>query len=186
MFARLIVNPSVFEYSARGEAPILNWILYTYGIAALACFAGSRLLAPPRDRVLGVNAPALLNTLGVVLAFILLNIEIADYFTEPGAATLAFRFSGHFGRDMTYTIAWALFALGLLGAGLWRQLRAARYAAITLLSVVLLKLFFHDLARLEALYRIGALFAVAVIAIVASFAYQRFQPSHEKPVPPAS
>jgi uncharacterized membrane protein len=49
-----------------------------------------------------------------------------------------------------------------------------------------LKLFLHDLARLEALYRVGALFAVAVIAFVASFAYQRFLPGHEKPVPPKS
>ena len=58
--------------------------------------------------------------------------------------------------------------------------RAGRYAAIALLAVALLKLFFHDLARLEALYRIGALFGVAAIATVASFAYQRFLPGHDK------
>ena len=62
--------------------------------------------------------------------------------------------------------------------------RVTFYAALALLSVTLLKLFFHDLDRLEALYRIGALFAVAVIAILASFAYQRFQPSNEKTPPP--
>ena len=43
-----------------------------------------------------------------------------------------------------------------------------------LLSVTLLKLFFHDLARLDQLYRIGAFIGVAVIAMLASFAYQRF------------
>ena len=122
--------------------------------------------------------------MGVILAFFLLNIEIADYFTKPGAHALAFRFSGNFARDMTYTIAWALFALGLLGAGIWQQAKAARYAAIALLSVALLKLFFHDLAELQALYRIGALFAVAVIAMLASFAYQRFLPNNEKTPPP--
>ena len=52
------------------------------------------------------------------------------------------------------------------------------------LNIALLKLFLHDLARLEALYRIGALFAVAVIAMLASFAYQRFLPNHEKSSPP--
>jgi uncharacterized membrane protein len=82
---------------------------------------------------------------------------------------------------MTYTIAWALFALGLLVAGIWKEARAARYAAITLLSVALLKLFFHDLAQLAQLYRVGALFAVAAVAILASFAYQRFLPNNEKP-----
>ena len=62
----------------------------------------------------------------------------------------------------------------MLVIGIIRNLRAARYAALGLLSVTLLKLFFHDLASLGQLYRIGALIGVAVIAILASFAYQRF------------
>ena len=53
-----------------------------------------------------------------------------------------------------------------------------------LLCVALVKLFFFDLANLPALYRVGALFAVAVITILASFAYQRFLPSNEKTPPP--
>jgi uncharacterized membrane protein len=38
----------------------------------------------------------------------------------------------------------------------------------------LLKLFLHDLAQLAQLYRIGAFLGVAVIAMLASFAYQRY------------
>lgn len=182
-FVRLALNPAVLGYHVRSDTAVFNWYLYAYGLATAALFAGARLAAPPRERVFGVNTPPLFNALGVILAFILLNIEIADYFTAPGARALAFQFSGNFARDMSYTIGWALFALGLLGAGIWQQTRAARYAAIALLSVALLKLFFHDLARLEALYRIGALFAVAVIAILASLAYQRFLPSNEKSPP---
>ena len=184
VFVRLALNPAVFEYHVRGETAVLNWYLYAYGVAIASLFAGARLLAPPRERVLGVNARPVVYALGVILAFLLLNLEIADYFTRPGSAALAFQFSGNFARDMSYTIGWALFALGLLAAGIWRRQQPVRYAAIALLSVALLKLFFHDLARLEALYRIGALFAVAVIAIVASFAYQRFLPSNEKTPPP--
>jgi uncharacterized membrane protein len=163
---------------------VLNWYLYTYGIAIAALFAGSRLLSPPRQMILGSSAQPLTYAMGVILSFILLNIEIADFFTEPGSASLVFQFSGNFARDMSYTIGWALFALGLLSAGIWRQLKSVRYAAIALLCVALLKLFFHDLAQLQALYRVGALFAVAVIAILASFAYQRFLPANEKPTPP--
>ena len=108
-----------------------------------------------------------------MLAFLLLNIEIADYFSEPGS-TLTFQFSGNFARDMTYSIAWALFALALLVYGILKKVPAARYAAMGLLCVTLLKLFFHDLAQLGQLYRIGALIGVAVIAMLASFAYQQF------------
>ncbi|HWA27747.1 MAG TPA: DUF2339 domain-containing protein [Lacunisphaera sp.] len=184
-FARLALNPAVLGYHVRGGA-VFNWYLYTYGLAIAALFAGARLLAPPREQVLGFTVPPLFDTLGTILAFLLLNIEIADFFTPPGTRALTFQFSGDFARDMSYTIGWALFALGLLLAGLWKQLRAARQASIALLGVALLKLFFHDLARLEAFYRIGALLAVAAIAIVSSFAYQRFLPDDEKSAPPVS
>ena len=172
-FVRLAFNPAVLEYHARSATPIFNWYLYTYGIVTVCLFAGARLLAPPRNLILQSNAPPILAGLGTVLAFLLLNIEIADFFSAPGS-TLTFQFSGDFARDMTYSIAWALFALGLLVVGILRKIPAARYSAIGLLSVTLLKLFFHDLARIGQLYRVGALIGVAVIAMLASFAYQKF------------
>ena len=173
-FARLAVNPAVLTYQPRSEMPILNWHLYTYGLAALALFAGARWLRPPHHRLGEVNARAALFAGGGILLFLLLNIEIADFFTAPGTRFIAFEFSGHFARDMTYSIAWALFAFALISLGLWRDLRGARYAGLGLLAVTLLKLFFHDLAAIGNVYRIAALLAVAVIALAASFLYQRF------------
>src|SRR5687768_13565366 len=175
-FVRLALNPAVLEYHTRSATPVLNWYLYSYGIVTACLFVGATLLPPGQERTLGIRVPPLLNSLGVILAFLLLNIEIADFFSPPGTRVLTFQFSGHFGRDMTYTIAWALFALGLLMISIWKRTPAGRYAALALLGVAVVKLFFHDLERLGALHRIGALFAVAVIAIVASLAYQRFLP----------
>jgi uncharacterized membrane protein len=173
-FIRLALNPAVLSYHPRSTLPILNWYLYTYGLVTLSLFAGARLLAPPRDQVFAIKAPGLLCTLGTTLAFLLVNIQIADFFAEPGTPALTFRFSGNFTRDMTYSIAWALFALALLVPGLIKRITPARYAALGLLGVTVLKLFIHDLAKLAQLYRVGALLGVAVIAIVASFLYQRF------------
>ena len=171
-FARLAVNPAVISYHLRSDTAIFNWYLYTYALVAAALFAGARLLAP-RHAGAGTSARNTLAGLGTVLTFLLLNIEIADYFSEPGT-TLTFQFSGSFGRDMTYSIAWALFALGLLVYGIMRKTTGARYAAMGLLSATLLKLFFHDLAQLGQAYRIVAFIGVAVIAMLASFAYHRF------------
>ena len=179
-FVRLAFNPAVLEYHPRAATAIFNWYLYAYGLATVCLFAGSKLLAPPRNRIFKINAPPILAGLGTVLAFLLLNIEIADYFSEPGS-TLTFQFSGDFARDMTYSIAWALFALVLLVAGILKKGPAARYAAMGLLCVTLLKLFFHDLAQLGQLYRIGAFVGVAVIAMLASFAYQKFFSTTAKP-----
>ena len=179
-FVRLAFNPAVIEYHSRSATPILNWYLYAYGLVTACLFSGAQLLRPPRHRILNLNAPPVLGGLGTVLAFLLLNIEIADFFSAPGA-TLTFQFSGNFARDMSYSIAWALFALLLLVLGIMKKIPATRYAALVLLSITLLKLFFHDLAQLAQLYRIGALIGVAVIAMLASFAYQRFFNATGKP-----
>jgi len=179
-FVRLALNPAVLQYHPRAATPIFNWYLYTYGIATVALFVGARLLAPPRHLIFNSNARALLGALGAALAFLLLNIEIADYFSLPGS-TLTFQFAGNFARDMTYSIAWALFALGLLVYGILKKISFARYAAMALLCLTLLKLFFHDLAQLGQLYRIGAFVGVAIIAMLASFAYQKFFSATSKP-----
>ncbi|QYM79198.1 DUF2339 domain-containing protein [Horticoccus luteus] len=184
-FARLAFNPAVLHYHARASAPLLNWYLYAYADVIVCLVLSARLLTRSGQRILGASLAPLFHGLAVVLGFLLLNVEIADFFTAPGQRVLTFQFSGHFARDMTYTIAWALFAFGLLVGSLWRNIRAGRYAAIALLSAALVKLYAHDLARLGQLYRIGALLAVAVIAILASFAYHRFRPSHvDNPPPP--
>jgi uncharacterized membrane protein len=182
-FVRLIFNPAVFEYRLHSAQPIFNGYLYTYGLVILALFTAARLLAPSRERVLGLNAAPWLNAGGGLLLFWLVNIEIADFFTRD-YGRLSFDFSGNFARDMSYTIAWALYAFAVLSLGIWKKSRGARYAALALLGAALVKLFLHDLSRLPQLYRIGALFAVAIVAILASFLYQRFLPPDEKKSPP--
>jgi Predicted membrane protein (DUF2339) len=179
-FARLVCNPAVLTYHTRATTVLFNWYLYTYGVVAICFFVAAKLLAPPRNIVLKQNAPPLLNSAGTILAFVLLNIEIADYFTKPGAFELTFQFTENFARDMSYSIGWALFALLLLIVGMSKHNRGARYAALVLLCVVLLKLFFHDLSQLQQLYRIAALIVVAIIAIVSSFLYQRFLSQPQK------
>jgi uncharacterized membrane protein len=179
-FARLALNPAVLSYHARATTPIFNWYLYTYGIVTICLFAAGLLLAPPRHLALGRDVRPLLYTLGTILAFLLVNIEIADYFSRAGAAALTFQFTGNFARDMSYSIAWALFALLLLIVGIRKAVGAVRYASLALLGVTILKLFLHDLSQLDQLYRIAAFIVVAIIAIVASFLYQRFLGASQK------
>src|SRR5206468_6616983 len=81
VFTRLALNPAVLSYHPRAAFPIVNWYLYTYGIATICLFAAARFLVPPHNRVLGYNVLPLLYALGSILAFLIVNIEIADYFS---------------------------------------------------------------------------------------------------------
>lgn len=183
-FVRLSLNPAVLSYQVHQDTPIWNWFLYTYGIAALAMFAAARWLSPARHQHLngvalttafgGQNPAALCWSYGGILLFLLVNLEIADYFTPAGSSYVDVQWGGNFARSMTFSIAWALYALALLIIGFRLDTKAARYAGIGLMGITLLKLFFHDLSNIGSIYRIGALIVVAIIALGASFLYQRF------------
>ena len=181
-FVRLALNPAVLEYHRRSAQPIFNWYLYGYGVPIALLFLGARLFPSPPKSSFEQISRVLLNSLGAILTFLLLNIEIADYFSV--GPTLTFSFSGNFARDMTYSIAWALFAFALLLIGMKQETRYVRYAGVILLLITLLKLFLHDLGNLSQLYRIGAFIGVALVLIVASFLYQRFMIPRPEKSPP--
>ena len=171
-FVRLAINPAVLSYHPHTGTPIWNWYLCAYGVSAICFFLSALWFGEPCEKTYERSARPLFYSLAGVVLFLLMNIQIADYFSI--GPTLTFSFEGNFARDMTYTIAWSLFAFALLILGIARNVRAIRLVAIALLCIAFAKLFLHDLNSLSQLYRIGAFMAVAVIAIVASFLYQRF------------
>jgi hypothetical protein len=178
-FVRLMLNAEVLSYYERSGTLILNWYLYAYGVVALAMYAAARLLPAddpqlPIRRLRGGFAAA-----GTLLLFVLLNIEIADFFST--GRTVTFDFSGSLAQDLTYTLSWALFAIVLLGAGIALGSRAARVAAIALLLLSVSKCFLHDLMRLGGLYRVGSLVGLAISLAVVALLLQRFVV--KKPVP---
>ena len=157
VFVRLCVNPAVFTYHARGAAAVFNWYLYTYLVSAAALFQAARWLRGTDDDIgaaFGLSerlrsSNAFIGGAALIL-FLLLNIEIADFYST--GRTLTFDFSAGLAQDLTYTLGWALFAIGLLAAGINRGSRAARIASLTLLVVTIVKCFLHDLWRLGGLY----------------------------------
>ncbi len=175
-FIRLTLNPAVFLEYERSGILIFNWHLYTYGVVAAAQLIGALGLPHAHADIDSKSIRGLLCSLGGILLFLLLNIEIADFFTEPGKTFITFQFAGNFARDMTYTISWSLFSLALLIIGIILKTKGARFAAIGLLAAALIKLFLHDLANIENIFRVAALLCVGVIAFIASFLYQRFIP----------
>ncbi|HKO57139.1 MAG TPA: DUF2339 domain-containing protein, partial [Thermoanaerobaculia bacterium] len=168
VFVRLVFNPAVFDYHPASHAAVFNWYLYTYLVAAAAFFIAAYFA--PRDIP---RASAVLSAGGTVLLFFLLNIEIADFYST--GPTLTFNFlSSSLAQDLTYTIGWALFAVGMLIAGIATHARAARVAAIVLLLVTILKCFLHDLGRLGGLYRVGSLLGLAVSLVFVTILLQKF------------
>jgi uncharacterized membrane protein len=173
VFARLAMNPEVLLYEPRGALRIFNWYLYTYMICAIAFLIAAWWLSPADDRIIGTaRSSQILSAAGVVLLFLLLNIEIADFYaTGP---TIAFRFGAAVSQDLTYTIGWLAFGLILLGAGILIRSRAARMAAVLLIAVTTLKCFLYDLGSLEGLYKVASLTGLALSLVIVAIVLQRF------------
>ncbi|MEA2488862.1 MAG: hypothetical protein QOH21_654, partial [Acidobacteriota bacterium] len=165
---RLVLNPAVYEYHAKSATPVINWYLYTYVICAAALFLTAWLFPPVQKAARGA-----LSGGATLILFVLLNIEIADFYSIGD--TLTFNFlSSSLAQDLTYTMGWALFAIAMLITGLALHARAARIAALVLLVVTILKCFLHDLGRLGGLYRIGSLFGLAVSLVLVGILLQKF------------
>jgi hypothetical protein len=181
---RLVANPAVLGYYPRPAWRIVNWLLYTYLVPAAALLAASRVLHPheverlrPWEREYVYRQAQPWGAMGVGLAglvvvFVWLNLAIADWFATGEALVVSFaRLPA---RDLTTSIAWALYALVLLGIGMARRSIGLRWASLGLLLITIAKVFLHDLGELRDLYRVASLLGLAVSLMLVSLAYQRF------------
>jgi len=181
-FVRLALNPAVLTYHPRGAMPVLNWYLYTYLLCATAMFVSARLVRDVDVALLGAVArlSALFTAGATVLLFLLLNIEIADFYAV--GPTITFNFNANLAQDLTYTLGWAVFAIAVLAAGIIARNRSARLASIVLLVVTVLKCFLHDLARLGGLYRVGSFVGLALALALVAIVIQKFVLARDEPV----
>lgn len=174
VFARLVLNPAVFEYHARSGMPVVNWYLYSYLVAAACFFTAAWILKRTEDRIFGLpRLSSLLPVGGAVLLFLLLNIEIADSFSAGDALTFNL-FNGSLAQQLSYTIGWAVYAIALLLTGVISRSRFTRVAAIVMLTATVAKAFLLDLRQLTGLYRVASFVGLAVSLALVAVVLQKF------------
>jgi uncharacterized membrane protein len=173
VFVRLALNPEILLYEPRGSLRIFNWYLYTYVISGAAFLVAAWWLSNTKDQIVGtIRASQVLPAAGVILLFLLLNIEIADFYaTGP---TITFRFGVSISQDLTYTIGWLMFGIGLLIVGIYMKSGPARIAAVSLIGFTTLKCFAYDLSSLRGLYLVASLTGLALSLVLVALMIQKF------------
>jgi len=180
---RLVANPVLIEYHPRSGIRIFNWLLYTYIVPAAALLGSAYVLRPLevsrwRDREREFyKRPYPFGAIGTSLAallvvFVWINLAIADWFATGSTLTLSFGSTP--AQRLTLSIAWAVYALVLLGLGMNRDLVLLRWISLAFLLVTIVKVFLYDLGHLQDLYRVASLGGLAVSLIFVSPLYQRF------------
>ena len=141
----------------------------------------------------------ILGIIGVFALLIVLSIETYDFFVvrgnlySPGVQAqltpqekelprevLERRYNEYaehlrLTAQMSLSVLWALFALGMLAAGLRLKHRPLRWMALALFAITLGKVMLVDTERLQGFYRVGAFVALALMMAAGAWAYQRLR-----------
>jgi uncharacterized membrane protein len=181
--ARLVANPALLGYYPRSTVRIVNWLMYTYFVPAAALLGTAALLRPrEKERArpwesglyAGGHAVGAIGSAlaAIVVIFVWINLTIADWFATGEVLTL--KFGDEPAQRLTVSIAWAIYALILLGFGMARDSTGLRWISLCFLLATIGKVFLYDLGALEDLYRVASLVGLAVSLILVSLLYQRF------------
>lgn len=180
---RLIANPALLGYHQRSSIRIFNWLMYTYLVPAAALIGSAALLKTrevervrdwEEDLYAGGRSigAAGAGFAAIALIFVWINLSIADWFSTGEVLRLSF---GDLpAQRLTVSIVWAIYALILLGLGMYRGAQALRWISLCFLLVTIGKVFLYDLGALQDLYRVASLVGLAVSLILVSLLYQRF------------
>ena len=116
---RFALNPWVLDYPL-GVKPILNWILWGYGISIAALVVGLHYLRHMRDEPLARATEAAI----ALLAFMLATLEVRSLFQNESMDVLDTSFM----ERAFYVLVWGAFALAALWLARWRQDAVALWA----------------------------------------------------------
>lgn len=161
---------------AAGNTLLLNARFLTMTVCA-ACFLAAFLFASRSKTELGSPETRLYYAIAIVAnVFFLaaLSLEVWDFYGR--APSLGFDRS--LAQNLALSVLWLFYAVALLVGGVFRKSTVARWQALALLGVVVVKVFFFDLSFLARFYRIVSFFLLGLALLVISFFYQRRSASH--------
>ncbi len=96
----------------------------------------------------------------------LISVEFLDWTNAAGFAN---------SDSLILSIIWGVYALALIGLGIWKKQKHLRIAAIVLFGLTLFKLFFYDISHLNTIAKTIVLVSLGVLLLVISFLYTKYK-----------
>ncbi len=168
---RFVINPEILKYPL-GVTPILNWMLWGYGISIAALVVALRFLRPTCD----VKLVRAVEAAAALLTFVLLTLEVRSLFQPVAMATP----DAGFMERAFYVLVWGGFALAALWVSwsrhdpvalwAWRLSGGLAAAVAVLLQVLAANPVFQDADVGRLPIANGLLLAYAVPAAMAALA----------------
>ncbi len=163
----IFLNP-LWTHASVGSWPILNRLLFAYGMPAILALVAARSF----DEAEGEDRDSLRPSAVVSLIFALLwlSLQVRQLFhgrflDEPALLPA---------ESYSYSLAWVLFGSLLLGLAVWRGTRLARWASLPVMLIAVAKVFLFDTANLGGMFRVLSFLGLGSSLILLGWVYQRF------------
>ncbi|MDB5602163.1 MAG: hypothetical protein JWN71_4207 [Xanthobacteraceae bacterium] len=183
-FVGIVFGLAVNENPLRTGEPVgglfFNYILLGYAIPAVLMGVLARTVKhsrpPPYYLIAAITA--------IVLALAYLSLEVRTLFH---GAILSAPFVTD-AEDYTYSAVWLGFGVALLVAGVLLRSQPARFASAAVVTLTIAKVFLHDLAGVQGIYRAFSFIGLGVVLMSIGWLYQRllFPPRRLEPEAPVA
>ncbi|MGH9718377.1 MAG: DUF2339 domain-containing protein [Candidatus Acidiferrales bacterium] len=160
-----------------GATFLLNARFLTMALCC-ACFLAAFLFASRAKIELGsaeTNAYYMLAIAATVFFLAALSLEVWDLYGRMPSLGM----DRSLAQNLALSVLWLIYAVLLLVGGVIKRSAVARWQALALLGVVIVKVFFFDLSFLERFYRIMSFFLLGLALLLISFFYQRYSASRD-------
>jgi uncharacterized membrane protein len=156
-----------------------NYVLLGYGIPAMLTAILARCVRDSRDPRYYVGAAIA----AIALALAYLTLEVRTLFHGP---ILDARYVSD-AEDYTYSAVWLGFGVALLLAGVVLKSQPARYASAAVVILTVAKVFLHDLAGVQGIYRAFSFICLGLVLMGIGWLYQRLLfPPRRADLPPGN
>jgi uncharacterized membrane protein len=163
IFGLLLETPFLWPIDVGGA--FLNVLLLGYAIPAILALVLSYAVAGHRHRYYANSIAA--GALILALAYV--SFEIRRLYHGPvmsnGGTSDA--------EQYTYSIAWLIFGVALLGIGVVVNSERARLASAAVIALTILKAFLIDMSTLEGIYRALSFICLGLVLVAIGWLYQR-------------
>ena len=172
----MLDNPLIWSIDVGGV--VFNLLLLGYALPAVLALLLSYAVA-------GHRPSSYANTIAagaLVLALAYVTLEIRRLYHGPvlseGPTTGA--------EQYTYSIAWLVFGVVLLGIGILVNSQRARLASAVVIALTILKAFLIDMSQLTGIYRALSFMCLGVVLVAIGWLYQRilFRRQERRRLPP--
>ena len=169
----LLESPIFWPTDVGGD--FINLLLLAYALPAVLALLLSYAVA-------GQRRAAYANTIAagaLIMALSYLTFEIRRLYHGPvltrGAPTGA--------EQYTYSIAWLVFGVALLGVGIILNSQRARLASAAVIALTILKAFLIDMSTLTGVYRALSFMCLGLVLVAIGWFYQRILFRRQTPAP---